>query len=63
METPTEKQLEIISEMGKVLNAPQFTGTTRKEACTYIGRYWKRCRLATGNPMRDGGDVLYAWRR
>ena len=62
METPTEKQLEIISEMEEALNAPQFTGTTRKEACVYIGRYYKRYRLITQKETWTG-DELYSWRR
>lgn len=60
---PTVKQIELIEDMQRTLGVPEFKGTTRKEACGYIGRYWKRYRLSIGKYVRSGGDVLYAWRR
>lgn len=60
MDYPTSKQLEIIEDMEK--SFPEFTGTTKQEACLYIGRYYKRYRLMNRKETWTG-DELYSWRR
>ena len=57
----TEKQDDTIAliEASAVLQnifIPPFNGTTKGEACDYIGNYIQYCFLDLYNPHEDAGD-------
>lgn len=59
----TEKQEVMIAQIEEdaVMNdafIPPFSGTTKGEACDYIGNYIHACHLSAFDPHEDAGDRI-----